>query len=168
MAVVETFSPALLEVTNREKVVNTTGGGRLYHWTTTVPVAAADDDTSKYVVGVVTANERPKDINVFCDEITAGTDYDIGLYRIDSDGGLGAVVDKDLFADGLNLATAQDRLFGLGAPAIENLGKTVRELLVAASITANINDPQYYVVVTANTVGSAAGDITVRYDAIVD
>ena len=46
--------------------------------------------------------------------------------------------------------------------------KTVHDLLAAASITTNADLDQYALVWTANTVGSAAGTITTRYEALKD
>ena len=167
MAVVETIADSNLS--SGDKQLSTKGGARPYIVLETVEVAAADDDGSKYIMGIVQGNDRPMDIRVFNDAITGGTDYDIGVYVWDFDSNsLGDAVDIDLFADGLNLSSAADDTFGLGAPNIDDLGKTIHDLLAAASITTNADLDQYALVVTANTVGSAAGTITVRYEALKD
>ncbi len=120
----------------------------------TFEVAAADDDLSVYRVCRVPSNAVIKSIAVWNDAITSGTDYDIGLYDINS----GAVVDKDLFTDGSTMATARDNVEQLTAPAIEEIHKPIWEY-AALSLT---KDPkkEYDLAVTANTVGTAAGTIT--------
>lgn len=167
MAVVETIADSNLS--SGDKQLSTKGGARPYTIVETVEVAAADDDGSKYVMGIIQGNDRPYDIRVFNDAITGGTDYDIGVYVWDFDSNvLGDAVDVDLFGDGLDLSSAGDDTFGLGAPDIANLGTTVTDLLAAASVTVNADLNQYALVITANTVGTAAGTITVRYEGLKD
>lgn len=166
MAVVETYAESALN--SFDKTTSTLNGNPTKKIVASVEVLAADDDGSKYILGVVEGNNRPIDIVVFNDAITGGTDYDIGLYLIDSDRSVGAVVDVNLFADGLDLSSAGDKTFALTAPDIANIGSTVEELLAAASVTANVGKGQYYLVLTANTVGTAAGTITVIYESMVD
>ena len=156
--------------TTQDKVPSTFGGARTYTIDARAAVAAADNDGKIYVLGVVTANERPTDITVQTTAITGGTDYDLGLYLINPDGTVGAVVDRDTFMDGQTMATASNVLNGFAAPAITARGGTVRELLVAAGITLNAtNDfPQYYLALTGVTVGTADGTVRVIYRALKD
>lgn len=152
-----------------DKGPSAAGGAEQYTIVQSTPVVAADGNGDTYVVGLINGNDKPFNIDVFHDSITSGTDYDLGVYVWDAaNKTLGEVVDKDLFADGLDLSTAADAKFALSAPAIENLGKTVHELLDAASITTNHRLTQYALVWTANTVGSADGDIVTRYTALKD
>ena len=120
-------------------------------------VAAADDDGSVYGFALINSSDTLKSLAVWNDAITSGTDYDIGLYEW-TDGALGTVVDKDVFADGLDLSSAGDATNALTAPNIDELHKPIWEY-AALSLT---EDPKktYVLAVTANTVGSAAGTIT--------
>lgn len=118
---------------------------------------AADDDGSTYLIAkAVPSSFRPVDILVKTTAITAGTDYDLGVY----DSRTGAVVTKDLFMDGQTLATASRSLDGLANVSLANLGakKTIAELL---GLTPSTAKPTYDIVLTANTVGTAAGDVVV-------
>lgn len=143
------------------------GFGELNVMTKTFEVAAADDDGSIYRIAPIPTNFVPVEITIACDAITGGTDYDLGFYRTAEEGG--AVVDKDLLMDGQTMASASKTLNGMGIVPIENYGKTIAELLGAAGINApngqlysNVNTPPVLdLALTANTVGSAAGTITV-------
>lgn len=122
--------------------------------------AAADDDGSVYRVGRIPANAIPLYGRVFCNAITSGTDWDFGLYK---PGVGGAVVDKDLLADGLDIASGEAITAGLdlltnlgGADPEAAFGKTLWELLGLSVMGA----PSYDLAWTANTVGSAADTIS--------
>jgi len=154
--------------TTQEKTKSTLGGATPYTIDSIATVLAADSDGDVYVLGVVQNNDRPSVINVETTAITSGTDWDLGLYLINNDGTIGSVVKKDLLMDGQTMATASNALNGFTAPTIANRGKTLRELLVAASVTTNLDAPQYYLALTANTVGSADGTIRVIYSALKD
>jgi len=120
----------------------------------TFETLAADDDGSKYrLFKGLAADLIPVSMTIMCDAITAGTDYDVGFYKPD----LGAVIDKDNLADGLDLSSASKVLDGLKDVAIENRGKRLFEL---AGHTQAQRLPAYDIVLTANTVGSAAGTIS--------
>lgn len=130
-------------------------GGTTSKWfRITEEVASGDDDGSVYRFMRIPSNAVIKSIKIWNDAITSGTDYDIGLYTIDS----GAVVDKDLLADGLDLSSAQDGVEVLTAPDIAQIGGPIWSYS-ALSLTA---DPkkEYDLAITANTVGSANGTIT--------
>lgn len=126
----------------------------------TEELAAADDDGSKYrFFKNVDPNLIPIAFLVGCDTITSGTDFDLGLYRPD----LGAVITKDVFMDGQTLATAAKLGFGvalngMGNVAIENFGKRIFE---HAGHTILNKLESYDIVLTANTVGSAAGTVSI-------
>jgi hypothetical protein len=88
--------------------------------------------------------------------ITAGTDYDVGLYKVNS----GAVVDADILADGLDLSSAAT------VATWNNKGMTTIGIANGtqdlATLGAETNpDASYDICLTANTVGSAAGTIRV-------
>lgn len=136
-------------------------GAQLWAFAATVELAAGDDDGSKYRFFYgLPPNLVPYEIRVGCDTITAGTDFDLGLYRTN----LGAVLVKDCLMDGQTLATAAklgsaQALPGMGIVDIavvpgkrlfEYAGHTVKNKLAA-----------YDMVLTANTVGSAAGTVSI-------
>lgn len=129
----------------------------------TFEVAAADSDGSVYrVFKGLPANLIPLDIKIACDAITAGTVWDVGLYDTD----LGAVIDADCFAANLDLSSAADfgnptALDGMDAVAIENYNKRLFEH-AGHTVEANTRRGKGYdLALTADTVGSAAGTISV-------
>lgn len=136
-------------------------GGRYRHLFATFETAAADDDGSVYRLFRVGADEVVEDLTVLTDGITSGTDFDVGVYKV---GVGGAVVDADLFENTIDLssgiALSGTRGNVMSAVAIENLSKTVGELLEIASSGSDTED-QYDICLTANTVGSGAATITV-------
>ena len=124
----------------------------------TFVVAAADDDGSVYRIARIGDGDVLLRATIMCDAITGGTDYDLGLYKT---GVAGAVLDKDCYMDGQTLASASKVLDGLQTVAIENRGKETWSLL--AGITSQTKDEgyEYDIALTGNTVGTAAGDVTV-------
>lgn len=123
----------------------------------TVEIAAADDDGSKYrMFKSVPSNLIPTEITITCDAITGGTDYELGIYKTN----LGAVISKGLFMTNQTLASALTRAtghqLGLAAIDIANVYKTMGELSGQTDV-----DPAYDIVLTADTVGTAAGTVTV-------
>lgn len=131
--------------------------GTYGHQTNNIAVAAADDDGSVYrFAKAVPASTVILQCLVENDAITLGTDYDIGIYKTD----LGAVVDKDIIADGVDLSSASTvPVERYTAPAIELKYRPLYEL---AGHTEDTKLASYDLAVTANTVGSAAGDIRVH------
>ncbi len=124
----------------------------------TLEIAAADDDGSVYrFFKDVPSTYIPVSITVACDAITSGTDYDLGLYKV---GVAGAVVDKDVLMDGQTLASALTRAtgtqLGLGNVDLADAAKTLGVLSAQTTV-----DPSYDIALTANTVGSAAGTVTI-------
>lgn len=135
-------------------------GAQLVCLTFAFEQAAADSDASVYRLGRLPANAIPVKSDIHADASIDGTDYDLGLYK---PGVGGAVVDKDIFADGLDLASGEAitaPLNGLtnlgGADPIANYGKKLWELLGLS--TPGRND--YDLCITANTAGGAAGTIS--------
>jgi len=120
-------------------------------------VAAADDDGSVYrVFKNVPSSFHPQRITVMCSAITGGTDYELGIYNTD----LGGVVNKGLFMTGQTLATASRVIDGMAAVSLPNIGNkaTIAELF---SLTPTTARSSYDIALTADTVGTAAGDIVV-------
>lgn len=132
----------------------------------TFEVAAADDNGSIYrVFPNINPELIPLKIEIANDAITAGTDYDLGLYQSKSltDG---AVIDKDALADGADLSSAHiigAELSGLSAVDVANKGKSLLELAALADDTLVIGNIKagFDICLTANVVGTAAGTITV-------
>ena len=126
----------------------------------TFEVAAADDNNSVYrVFPDVNPELIPVQINVYNDAITGGTDYDLGLYER---GIGGAVIDQDVLAATLNMssgASLGSPKNGLGALNVADVEKALHQL-----VSQNIGSLKggYDICVTAPTVGTAAGTITVE------
>ncbi|MFN3856542.1 MAG: hypothetical protein ACK4RV_02250 [Caulobacter sp.] len=122
-------------------------------------VAAADDNASVYRFVRVRSSDRISEIMLANDAITGGTDYDVGIYETAAYGG--AVVSKDVFADGLDVSSAvafRDVLYHDAAANIDKAEKRVWEWLGLSA------DPQkdYDIAATGNTVGSGAGTLALR------
>lgn len=135
-----------------------TMGDRVIWMTNTVEIAAADDDGSVYrFFKSVPSNLIPVEITITSDGITGGTDYDLGLYKV---GVSGAVVDKDVLMDGQTMASALTRAtghqLGLAAVNIADIGKSLATL--SAQTTPDLS---YDIALTANTVGTGAGTISI-------
>lgn len=129
-----------------------------------VAVAAADDDTSKYRIAKVPATWTPFSIVATNTEITSGTDYDLGLYYTLEGALEGAVTTggKDVLADGIDMSSARAEGSGismLSAVAVADAQKPIWEL---AGDTIDNHQSSYDIVLTANTVGSAAGTIALK------
>lgn len=142
-------------------------GGKILALIASFEQAAADSNASVYRLARLPANAIPLRCEIYADAAIDGTDYDLGLYK---PGVGGAVVDKDIFADGLDLsagvavtAGANNGLTNLGADAPASLGKKLWELL-GLSVPGR---QDYDLCLTANTAGGAAGTITVVFQYIL-
>jgi len=133
-------------------------GGRLREAVATAAVAAADDDTSTYRFVRVHSSWRLAAILLLNDAITGGTSFDVGLYETAENGG--AAKDADLFATAVDLSSARvDPLDVLHEALDINKGQQRIWEMLGESVDPN---RFYDLVLTANTVGTAAGDITVK------
>lgn len=133
------------------------GANEIITFIATEELAAADDDGSVYrFFKDVPSSFKPVEIVVMCDAITGGTDFELGLY----DRNFGAVVSKGLFMTGQTLASASRTINGLAAVDIADIGakKSIAELL---SLTPTTAKPAYDVALTGDTVGTAAGTVTI-------
>jgi hypothetical protein len=142
-------------------VVNTSATVRLQEpevFISTVEVAAADSDTSVYrMFKNVSSSARLTSLVFVSDAITAGTVYHVGLYSVNG----GAVVDNDILAASIDFSSASVLTApknGLGAVAIENLGKALWQLAGVATLGAA--PPAYDICLYGSTVGTADGTIT--------
>lgn len=126
----------------------------------TFEVAAADDNGSVYrLFKNVPPSLIPIDIKIFNDAITGCTDVELGLYEPLEAGG--AVIDQDILMDTLDISGGKTHASpgdGLGAVDIANVQKRLFEL---AGHTLATRKNGYDIALTANTVGSAAGTISV-------
>lgn len=161
MAVVNTKSTIVTnaDATPRVHTPLKVAEGKLHEQVATVEVAAADDDGSVFRLFRVLSTWRVSSLEVLNDAITGGAGYDVGVYDTAENGG--AVVDDDVFASAVSMATARvawpvDVAFE--AADIANGEKAIWELLGLSS------DPQKYydIALTGDTVGTAAGTITGR------
>lgn len=123
----------------------------------TEEILDTDSDTSVYrFFKNVPSNLIPVEITVACDTITGGTDYDLGLYKTN----YGAVVEVDVLMEQQTLATAltlaTGHQVGLSDLDIANVGKTLAEISGQTD-----PDPAYDIALTANTVGTATGTVTI-------
>jgi len=165
MAVVNTKSTSITNQDAIPAVLNSSyfDNGMIRESVGTVEVAAADSDLSVYRFSRIPSSARIKDIQILNDAITAGTDYNLGLYDTLKNGG--AVVDDNLFGDAITMAVA--RVIPLHALYealdIVNNEKRIWELLGLAT------DPfkSYDLALTAITVGTAAGTISISVQFVI-
>lgn len=131
----------------------------------TFEVAAADDDGSIYrLLKNVNPDLIPIAITLWNDAITGCTDVDLGLYLPLEMGG--AVIDKDVFLDGEDINGGNARsspVDGLTNVGIADCQKKIYEL---AGHTLETKKQGYDIALTANTVGSGAGTISVLFQFI--
>lgn len=126
----------------------------------TFEVAAADDDASIFrLFKNVGAEMIPLSLRVACDALTGSTDWDMGLYDPLERGG--AVVDKDILADGLNLSAGYSRILALDGLKDVDIANCQKRLYELAGHTFLTKKPGYDVCLTANTIGSGAGTVMV-------
>lgn len=159
MAVVSTYST---EATNHKAVPvtknpTTATEGKLHVSSATVAVAAADDDGSKFFMLPVFSKWSIKHIWVYNDAITAGTSYDVGLYTTAA---TPVVVDADAYGSAVDMSSARTSAPVDVAYEARDIIKVNKMVWEDAALTAD-SGAWYWLALTANTVGSAAGDITI-------
>lgn len=165
MAVINEYVDSSLVSTSarRRVAAQKAEGGSLVFLDQNFEVAAGDDDGSVYrVFKSIPSSAVFSSLRLACDAITSGTDYDIGLYLPD----YGAVVDKDVLADGLNPSAGYTPILALDALKtvdLANFGKNLWELARdgagALAYTETSHPAAFDICITANTVGSGAGTI---------
>jgi hypothetical protein len=124
----------------------------------TEETAAADDDGSIYrFFKSVPSSYIPVQIDIMTDGITGGTDFELGLYEV---GTGGAAVDIDVLMGTQDLSSALTRAtgqgLGLAAVDIASVGSTLGTLSAQTNV-----DAAYDIALTANTVGSGVGTISI-------
>lgn len=121
-------------------------------------VAADDDDGSVYrIFKDIPGNLIPIDIKIFNDGITGAADYDLGIYRPN----LGAVINVNVFMDAEDINAGNgitSPANGLDAVDVADLIKTIAEH-AGHDVTDSLMG--YDIALTGQTVGTAAGTITV-------
>jgi hypothetical protein len=166
MAVVDKYVDTNVEA-NKKGNPASTSGAKVIAMIKTFEVAAADDDGSVYrVFPGLSGNLIPLNIEIMNDAITAGTDYDLGLYEFFPEGA-GAVCDKDCFVDGADLSAAHTQATPLGGLSIINIADLGKRLYEYAGDTIATQVGTYDIALTANTVGTAAGTVTVAAQFLV-
>jgi len=136
-------------------------GGVLREQVSTVEIAAGDDNNSVFRMARVHSSWRISQLTVFCDAVTCGTSFSLGLYRTAEDGG--AVVNVNCYADAAALTSASlvgtEMLFEAGSDkAVEHLVQSVWQ---DAGLTA---DPGvwYDIAFIGLAVGTSASTISLR------
>lgn len=123
---------------------------------------ASDNDASVLRLGTVPATAIPIATlsKLANDALTGATDVDIGLYRPSSPNVDGAVVDKDILSDGLNIASGAalgSEVRAFQALAIDKWGQDLRTLAAVDDIG---EAEAYDIAITGNTFGTATGTIS--------
>lgn len=156
MAIEDKYVDSLTAAGKLTSAISSQGTGTVT-MVATVAVAADDDNGSVYrLFPSIPSSLVPINICVQNTAITSGTDFDLGLYKVKG----GAVVDKDILADGLNLSSA------VTVATWNNAGMTtigiadgLKDLATLGAETSP--DAAYDICLTANTVGTAAGTVRV-------
>ena len=157
MAVEDKYVNSDLASGKKANAIATVGQGTVT-LTATEEIAAADDDGSVYrFFKSIPSSYIPTEITIMTDGISGGTDYDLGLYEV---GTGGAEVDKDVLMDGQTMASALTRATG------HQLGLQTVDIASCTSTLATLSgqtdvDAAYDIALTGNTVGTAAGTISI-------
>lgn len=161
MAVVNTKSTA---ITNRDAIPRVPSPAHLvraeaFQAVATVEVAAADDDGSVYRMVQIRSSDRISSLMVANDAITGMSDCDVGIYQTTANGG--AVVTKDVFADGVTFASALDYRDLLNNDEATDIAEIEYKVWQRLGLSS---DPvlDYDICITANTVGSGAGTLAMK------
>lgn len=145
---------------NKKAVAAFVHGAEVFVAITTFEVAAADSDGSVYRLFKVNPHYIPVKIDITNDAITGGTDYDLGLYESLVDGQGGTVIDKDIFADGMDLSSAHLRTAALDGLVTVDAANSNKAIYQHAGHSLSELKPSYDIALTANTVGTGAGTVT--------
>jgi hypothetical protein len=160
MAVVDKYVEPSIESGARLAQAIKVNGGKVVVMAQTVEILAAEDNGSVYrFFKDIPSWVVPIDIKLYNDAIAAGTDWDLGFYRSD----YGAVISKDALVNGADFSTAHARsaaLDGLSAVDISLIGSSVQEI-IDEKLTTETRYPKYDVGLTANTIGTAAGTVSI-------
>jgi len=128
----------------------------------TFEVAVADDDGSIFRVMRISADMIPVSITATNDAITAGTVYDFGIYDTLTGPNGGTVKDADALASNVDMSSARAEGSGVTLLSAPNIANAEQRLYELAGDTTEDHPGEYDLAFTADTVGSAAGTITVK------
>jgi len=132
-------------------------GGSTRKAINTEELLAADDNLSVYRYFRAPGTWLVLALTGMHDAVTSGTDWDAGLYKPSVGGVIGAVVDKDIFADGVDISSASRTTDFLQTVNVADMTKMIFE---HAADTESTKDADYDIALTANVVGSAAVTVT--------
>lgn len=126
-----------------------------------VSVADTDDDTSVYRFARINAYMVVEEMLINNTAITAGTDYDIGIYDVLDGPTQGAVKNAQAFATAVDMSSARSEGAGTAISGLSNItvADMQKQLWELAGDTLEDNPGEYDLALTANTVGTAAGTI---------
>lgn len=166
MAVANTKSAVITNLDASPAVMSQDQGSRVRVRSGTVAVAAGDDDGSVYRFVRVQSTDKLLSIHCVHDTVLAGTGYECGLYDTAANGG--AAVDIDCYQGEFTmvgavpavphvLATAayHELLWG----AVHGVEDIEQRVWADAGLSAD-SKTSYDICLTAGTVGTAAGDIS--------
>lgn len=153
------------EATNHKSVTGTKNPttatqGNLRSSSATISVAAADSDGDIYHMLPVFSNWSIKAIWVYNDAITGGTSYDLGLYTTAA---TPVVVDVDAYGSAVDMSSARTTAPINAAFEARNITAVNQKVHQDGAVTTDPN-AWYWLSLTANTVGTAQGDITIVVD----
>lgn len=130
-----------------------------YAQSATVNVAADDDDGSTYLLFNRLASDTIiTKLELECDAITGATDYDIGVFDSDT----GVAIDADCYMNGTDIHNGSSKSAPIDGMSVLTHADTLKRVWEVAGLTRENIKGYYDIVLTANTVGSAAGKITAR------
>lgn len=164
MAVENKYVDAELVAGNRANPSRTTPGS-IWGTIVTFETEAANDDGSVFrLLKGLNPDLIPLEIEIINDAITGMTDVDLGLYETTGEDGVdGPEVDKDVFLAGADIASGN----AAGSPqeglANVDLADRQKKIYELAGHTLGTRKPQYDIALTANTMGSGAATITVKF-----
>ena len=162
MAVENKYVNSDLEADKHAPAVQTFGDKTIVA-ITTFEVAVADDDLSVYrLFKNVPAHLIPVKIEITCDAITSGTDWDLGFYKTTVGGVAGAVIDREKLASTLDLSSAIAQAAALDGLENLNISEVLEPIYTLAGDTLDDHEVGYDIALTAVTVGAAAGTVTVK------
>ncbi len=160
MAVVNTKSNGITnaDATPMVRSARALVGAPLLSMVATLAVAAGDDDTSVYRFCRLPSNAVIMKIDLLNDAITDGTVYDVGLYQTAANGG--AVASVNCFANDVDLSSARVAPLDVLHQALD-INKAEKRLWEVLALPVD-SGCEYDLCLTGATVGTAAGDITLK------
>ncbi len=133
-------------------------GTQIIKMIATFEVAAADDDGSIYrVFPNIPASYVPVSLRLACDALTGSTSWDVGLYKPN----LGDVVADNILGSAIDLAAGYSRILAKDGLVSVDLADCQKSLWELASQTITTKATVFDIALTADTVGSGAGTVTV-------